>query len=73
MGLRVTYTIAVDREVCMGAGVCAVQASSTFDLDDEAIATVVDLHGDPLERIQAAAEGCPTRAISVVISRGGSA
>jgi len=34
--------ICIDREKCMGSGNCSFWAPSTFDLDDEGIATVVD-------------------------------
>jgi len=50
----------------MGSGVCTVYAAATFELDDETKSTVRDPAGDPLDRIQAAAEGCPTGAIKVV-------
>jgi ferredoxin len=62
---QLPYTIEIDREVCMGSGVCSVYAPATFELDDEAKSTVVDPAGDPLERIRVAAEGCPTNAITI--------
>lgn len=70
MPRQLSYTITIDRESCMGSGVCCVQAPNTFDIDDEMKSTVRDSRGEPLERIQAAAEGCPTRSISVVVERG---
>jgi len=57
--------IRIDREKCMGSGNCSFWAPSTFDLDDEGIATVVDPEGDPDEKIVLAAQGCPTQSISV--------
>lgn len=57
--------IRIDRGACMGSGVCVVYASRTFEIDDEAKSRVLDPAGDPLEQIQAAAAGCPTRAIAV--------
>jgi ferredoxin len=52
----------------MGSGVCAVYASATFDVDDETKSIVIDLAGDPLDVIEAAAAGCPTGAIKVIHS-----
>jgi ferredoxin len=59
------YTIQIDRDGCMGSGICVVYASRTFEIDDEAKSRVLDPAGDPLEQIQAAAAGCPTSAIEV--------
>ncbi len=59
------YSIEIDRDVCMGSGVCAVYASRTFAIDDETKSTVVDSAGDPLDQIRAAAAGCPTGAITI--------
>ena len=63
-----TYRIEIDRDTCMGSGVCTVYASATFDIDDETKSTVIDPAGDPLEQIEAAAAGCPTGAIKIVRS-----
>jgi ferredoxin len=57
--------IRIDREKCMGSGNCSFWAPSTFDLDDEGIATVIDPEGDSDEKIVLAAQGCPTQSISV--------
>ena len=56
--------IVVDRERCMGSGVCSFHAPNTFDLDDECKSFVVGVN-DPEESIRNAAESCPQRAISV--------
>ena len=69
MGDSVRYTIEIDRDTCMGSGVCTIYAPGTFEIDDEVKSTVCDPAGDPLDRIRAAADGCPTRAITVVISQ----
>jgi ferredoxin len=66
MGEALPYRIEIDRDTCMGSGVCAVYASRTFDLDDDTKSTVVDPAGNPLEQIEAAAAGCPTGAIRIV-------
>ena len=54
-------TITVDRELCMGSGMCIVYAPGTFAHDDETKAVVVDPAGDPIESIRNAvcAIGCP--------------
>jgi ferredoxin len=67
----VALRIVIDRERCVGSGNCLYWAPGTFDLDDDGVSTVVDADGDDEDRIRVAAEGCPTRAISVY-SRDGS-
>jgi ferredoxin len=59
-------TIVVDRELCMGSGMCIVYAPSTFAHDDETKAVVVDPNGDPIDAIRNAVQGCPTSAIKLV-------
>ena len=61
-----TVSIVVDRELCMGSGMCIVYAPSTFAHDDETKATVVDPVGDPLDAIRNAVQACPTSAIRLV-------
>lgn len=51
----------------MGSGSCAFYAPSTFDIDDDMKAVVIDPEGDPVEKVRLAAEGCPTRAVRVEI------
>ena len=57
--------IVIDRERCVGSGNCLYWAPGTFDLDDDGVSTVVDPQGDDDERIRVAAEGGPTRAITL--------
>jgi ferredoxin len=57
--------ITIDRERCMGSGNCAFWAPSTFDLDDEMKAVVVDPDGDPTDKIRNAVEACPTHALAI--------
>ena len=57
--------VEIDAELCMGSGNCVYWASDVFDVGDEMIAIVV---GDPDEhrdRVELAAENCPTHAISL--------
>lgn len=49
----------------MGSGNCLYWAPGVFDLDDENVAVVAgDASGDE-DRVRAAAENCPTTAISI--------
>ena len=57
--------IRIDRDKCMGSGNCSFWAPATFDLDDDGIAAVTDPEGDGEEKVELAAQGCPTQAISV--------
>ena len=59
------FDISADREVCMGSGSCSFQAPSTFDLDDDEGKVVVLDTRDPDDNIRAAADSCPTRAITL--------
>jgi ferredoxin len=58
--------IEIDRELCMGSGMCIVYAPGTFAHDDETKAVVVDPQGDPIESIRNAAQACPTSAIGIL-------
>ena len=57
--------VKVDRARCIGMKSCVTAAERTFRLDPGGISTVVDPDGDPEEDVVAAAESCPTGAISV--------
>ena len=52
----------------MGSGNCSFWAGNTFDLDDDGLAVVVDPEGDDPSKIQNAANGCPTQAITLTES-----
>jgi ferredoxin len=58
--------IVVDRELCMGSGMCIVYAPGTFAHDDETKAVVTDPDGDPIDAIRNAVQACPTSAIRIV-------
>jgi ferredoxin len=59
------WTITVDRERCMGSGMCIVYAPGTFAHDDQAKAIVVDPAGDAFDVIRTAVEACPTSALTL--------
>jgi ferredoxin len=58
--------ITIDREQCMGSGNCAFWAPSTFDVDDDMKAVVIDPDGDSVEKVRNAVEACPTHALAIV-------
>ena len=57
--------VSIDRDRCVGSGNCVFWAPATFTLGDDGVSVPVEPYGDDVERIMVAAEGCPTRAISV--------
>ncbi|MDQ1430427.1 MAG: ferredoxin [Actinomycetota bacterium] len=61
-----TWSIEVDRELCMGSGMCIVYAPATFAHDEQTKAVVVDPAGDPLDGIRNAVQACPTSALRLV-------
>ena len=76
-------TIKVDKELCIGAAACVVVDPTTFVMNDENKAYVLD-HGqddqlyerqvevteEELERIILAAESCPVLAVAVIDENG---
>jgi ferredoxin len=57
--------VSVDRELCMGTGMCIVYAPLTFAHDAEAKAVVLEPLGDALSDIRGAVEACPMGALSL--------
>lgn len=62
-GARVRVT--VDRYRCIGSGNCVYWAPASFELDDERLSVPNEPAADPLDKLRVAADGCPTRAITV--------
>jgi ferredoxin len=62
--------VSVDRDMCMGSGVCIAFAPGTFAHDADTKAIVLDPAGDPVADIEAAVEGCPTGAIMLANEEG---
>ena len=56
----------VDRDACIGSGICVVYAPGTFTQDAEAKAVVLDGPTDDLDTVRTAVEACPTRALQLV-------
>jgi len=61
----VTLHIDVNRDACMGSGNCQFWAPGVFEIDDDGIAVVVDAAAAPEDKIVLAADGCPTKAITL--------
>lgn len=57
--------IRVHRGKCIATRACINAAGSTFALDQANIAVVVDGEGDSRDDILAAADACPTGAITI--------
>jgi ferredoxin len=59
--------ITIDKDICVGAGMCALTAPRVFTQDDDGLSEVLpglqDGGGDPL--VREAARACPVRAISL--------
>ena len=62
--------LSVDREMCMGSGVCIAFAPGTFAHDADTKAIVLEPAGDTVADIEAAVEGCPTGAIMLANEEG---
>ncbi|NRQ31695.1 ferredoxin [Nonomuraea sp. NN258] len=61
--------IKADREVCIGAGMCALTVSSVFDQDDEeGLVVVLEAEPDTGQRaaVRRAIRSCPSGALSVI-------
>ncbi|MEV0319284.1 ferredoxin [Streptomyces sp. NPDC050659] len=58
--------VQVDKERCVGAGMCALTAPSVFTQDDDGFSEVLpgreDGGGDPL--VREAVRACPVRAVT---------
>ena len=55
----------VDRDRCIGSGLCILYAPQTFAHDDETKVVVIDPAGDSDESILTGVEACPTNALTL--------
>ena len=62
-----SWMLDLDRDCCIGSGMCVVLAPSTFSQDEAAKVVLIDPDGDDLDTIRAAVEGCPTRALQLTV------
>jgi ferredoxin len=65
---EVAMKIVVDRVKCTGLGICEAKAPNVFEIDEDGSLLVLAEHVDPdqLDKVKAATEGCPTRALSLI-------
>ena len=54
----------VDREMCIGCGLCAMAAEGVFEIEGGKAIVVADTTDENREDVMAAIEGCPVAAIS---------
>ena len=62
------WTIAVDRDLCQGHGVCESEAPSAFAVSKDGALTVLQEAPPDVERkaVEMAVKLCPTHALSIV-------
>jgi ferredoxin len=63
----VTMRVTADREVCVGAGLCALTAPEVFDQDDDGLVKVLqsDPGADNQPLAREAGDICPSGAVQV--------
>ena len=57
------WSVIVDRERCMGSGLCVLCAPGAFAHDDEAKAVVLDSPTDGIDAVRTAVAACPVEAL----------
>lgn len=59
--------VKVNRETCIGCGVCQTLCPEVFEMDDENVATtkITSVTPDLESDVQSAADSCPVSAIEV--------
>ncbi|NOZ06422.1 MAG: ferredoxin [Chloroflexi bacterium] len=60
----------IDRELCIGAGECVLEAPAIFALDDEGKSTIIATQDTREELLWAAAEACPALAVILETAEG---
>lgn len=55
----------IDKNLCIGCGLCATIAPKTFKMGDDNKAEVIDPAGDEEKTIKEAADSCPVKAIKL--------
>ncbi|HYS37544.1 MAG TPA: (4Fe-4S)-binding protein [Pseudonocardiaceae bacterium] len=60
--------VTADRDVCIGAGLCALTAPGVFDQDDDGLVKVLqaDPGGDDRSAAREAGHVCPSGAVQIV-------
>lgn len=67
------WHVEVDRDICIGSGMCVGSAPAEFQLDEARRSRPVEQERDPSETVLAAAESCPVEAISITLADSGEA
>ncbi len=57
--------VTIDREGCIGCGLCADICPEVFRIADDGLSEVVGNPSDNAAKTQAAAEGCPVSVIHI--------
>ncbi|MFC5720023.1 ferredoxin [Streptomyces gamaensis] len=65
------WRVEVDRDVCVGSGMCAALAPDSFALGPDRRSRPLEEETDPREDVLEAAENCPVEAISVRVAGAG--
>jgi ferredoxin len=59
------WSVTIDRELCMGSGLCVLYAPGTFEHDAETKAVVLDPATDDIDAVRNAVSACPMAAITI--------
>lgn len=65
------YVVELDREICMGSGVCVSYAADTFAMGSDALAEVRTPIVTEVSDVEVAVSACPTGAITLTRSAEG--
>ena len=65
-----TVKIIIDRNLCIGAASCVAIAGTTFAIDNENKAVVIEANGVDDATLLLAAQSCPTKAIFIYDAEG---
>jgi ferredoxin len=60
--------VLADREVCIGAGLCAMTEPAVFDQDEDGLVTLLAERSKDGERVRAAVANCPSGALRLAQS-----
>ncbi|MGI5825842.1 MAG: ferredoxin [Patescibacteria group bacterium] len=58
--------IKIDKEKCIGCGLCAAISEKSFKINDEGKAEIVEVNPDEEAQVKEAIESCPVGAIEEV-------
>ncbi|MFE9768652.1 ferredoxin [Streptomyces sp. NPDC005808] len=65
--MNIDLSISIDKDVCIGAGQCALAAPGVFTQDDDGVSELLPgrVHGAGDPMLREAARACPVGAITV--------